>query len=118
MAWDCWNSVAVEALGLQAGDRGTLKVRWATSPTLPRPDMTWSVPGPYVSTQESQKARLEEVRLKATKERQKASKAGWEKFVKEAAENSPSKLFKWVRGSTRVWDLAVRTTGRVGGQSW
>eukprot|EP00971_Amphidinium_carterae_P113521 2248983-Amphidinium_carterae.1 len=32
-----------------------------------------------------------------------------EKFVKEAAENSPSKLFKGVRGTTKVWDLAVRT---------
>eukprot|EP00971_Amphidinium_carterae_P069249 1370311-Amphidinium_carterae.1 len=38
-----------------------------------------------------------------------SSKEGWAKFVKEAADNSPSKLFKWVRGSTRVWDLAVRT---------
>eukprot|EP00971_Amphidinium_carterae_P092068 1822946-Amphidinium_carterae.2 len=114
-AWNCWNSAAVEALGLQTGDRGQLKVKWAKSPELQRdatvtqdlqarhdlelawysvqegtlPPTHWpSVAGPYLSTQESQKARLEEVRLKATKERQKSSKEGWEKFVKEAAENS------------------------------
>eukprot|EP00971_Amphidinium_carterae_P328845 6460932-Amphidinium_carterae.1 len=69
-----------------------------------------SVAGEYVASQPSQKARLEYARLDATKERQKASKEGWEKFVKEAAEDSPSKLFQWVRGSTKVWDLAVQTT--------
>eukprot|EP00971_Amphidinium_carterae_P276288 5482705-Amphidinium_carterae.1 len=119
-AWDCWNSAATAALGLQTGDRGELKVKWAKSPTLQRDptvthdlqarhdlELAWygvqegTIPtthwpsgaGPYLSTQESQKARLEEVRLKASKERQKSSKEGWEKFVKEAAENSPSKLF-------------------------
>eukprot|EP00971_Amphidinium_carterae_P203511 4038710-Amphidinium_carterae.1 len=118
-AWDCWNSTATEALGLQPGDRGVLKVKWAKSPTLQRdptvtqdlqarhdlelawysvqegtvPPTHWpSAAGPYPSSQESQKARLEEVRLSATKARQKSSKEGWEKFVKEAAESSPSKL--------------------------
>eukprot|EP00971_Amphidinium_carterae_P106331 2106230-Amphidinium_carterae.1 len=138
-AWDCWNSAATSALGLSVGDRGPLKVQQARFPELQRdptvtqdlqarhdlelawysvqenalPTTHWpSVAGPFVSTQEGQKARLEEVRLKGTKERHKASKASWEKFVKEAAETSPSKLFKWVRGTTKVWvlwDLAVRT---------
>eukprot|EP00971_Amphidinium_carterae_P317819 6318007-Amphidinium_carterae.1 len=90
-AWNCWNDSATASLGLQVGDRGVLKVQQAKSPM------------------ESQRTQLEEVRLRASKDRQKASKAGWEKFVKEAAENSPSKLFKWVRGTTKVWDLAVRT---------
>eukprot|EP00971_Amphidinium_carterae_P022424 442214-Amphidinium_carterae.2 len=135
-AWDCWNSAAVEALGLQTGDRGQLKVAWSRAPTLQRDatvtqdlqarhdlELAWysvqegavspthwpPAAGPYPSTQESQKARLEEVRLNATKERQKSSKEGWDKFVKDAAENSPNKLYKWVRGTTKVWDLAVRT---------
>eukprot|EP00971_Amphidinium_carterae_P295896 5876671-Amphidinium_carterae.1 len=135
-AWHCWNGAATASLGLRAGDRGVLKVQQAQSPVLQRdPTVTqdlqirhdletawyrvqeekiplahWpSAAGPYLSTLEGQRAQLEEVRLRSFKERQKASKAGWEKFVKEAAENSPSKLFKWVRGTTKVWDLAVRT---------
>eukprot|EP00971_Amphidinium_carterae_P125302 2482450-Amphidinium_carterae.1 len=35
-AWECWNTSAVQSLGLQAGDRGTLKVQWANSPELKR----------------------------------------------------------------------------------
>eukprot|EP00971_Amphidinium_carterae_P015139 298954-Amphidinium_carterae.1 len=35
-AWECWNTSAVHALGLQAGDRGELKVQWAHSPELKR----------------------------------------------------------------------------------
>eukprot|EP00971_Amphidinium_carterae_P022178 437504-Amphidinium_carterae.1 len=135
-AWDCWNSAATAALGLQVGDRGVLKVQQARSPDLQRDptvtqdlqirhdlELAWyrvqeeTIPvthwpsgaGPFVPTLEGQRTRLEEVRLRATKERQKASKVGWEKFVKEAAENSPSKLFKWVRATTKVWDLAVQT---------
>eukprot|EP00971_Amphidinium_carterae_P077100 1522933-Amphidinium_carterae.1 len=139
-AWDCWNSAATAALGLQPGDRGVLKVQQAKSPDLQRDasvtknlqsrhdlEVAWyrvqeeTIPlahwpsgaGPYVSTLEGQRTKLEEVRLHATKERQKESRAGWEKFVKEAAENSPSKLFKWVRGTTKVWDLAVSSPGEV-----
>eukprot|EP00971_Amphidinium_carterae_P158352 3139194-Amphidinium_carterae.1 len=135
-AWKCWNTSAVQSLGLQEGDRGTLKVQWANSPELKRDatitqdlqarhdlEQAWyrvqeetiplthwpSVAGQYLPSQESQRHRLEEVRLQASRERSRKSKEGWEKFVKESAETSPSKLFKWVRGTTKVWDLAVQT---------
>eukprot|EP00971_Amphidinium_carterae_P158116 3134230-Amphidinium_carterae.1 len=35
-AWDCWNDAATSALGLQAGDRGVLKVKQTKSPVLQR----------------------------------------------------------------------------------
>eukprot|EP00971_Amphidinium_carterae_P043876 863398-Amphidinium_carterae.2 len=47
----------------------------------------------------------------STRERQKASRDSWTAFGKQAAEESPSKLYKWVRGTTKVWDLAVQTDG-------
>eukprot|EP00971_Amphidinium_carterae_P046191 909346-Amphidinium_carterae.1 len=99
------NDAATSALGLQAGDRGVLKVKQSKSPVLQRdPTVTqdlqirhdletawyrvqeetiplahWpSAAGPYVSTLEGQRTQLEEVRLRSSKDRQKASKAGWE----------------------------------------
>eukprot|EP00971_Amphidinium_carterae_P201857 4005256-Amphidinium_carterae.2 len=72
-----------------------------------------SAAGPFVATQQAQKERLEHVRLEASRSRQKASKDSWNAYVKKASEESPGKLFKWVRGTTKVWDLAIQT-----GDSW
>eukprot|EP00971_Amphidinium_carterae_P345784 6486915-Amphidinium_carterae.1 len=42
----------------------------------------------------------------------KATRTAWKDFVKEAWENAPRKIFKWLRGKTLVWNLAVSLDGR------
>eukprot|EP00971_Amphidinium_carterae_P012017 237061-Amphidinium_carterae.1 len=68
-----------------------------------------SAAGPFVASQDGQKTHLAEVRLCESRARQSASREKWQSFVKKAAEESPNKLYKWVRGSTKVWDLEVQT---------
>eukprot|EP00971_Amphidinium_carterae_P022604 446042-Amphidinium_carterae.1 len=42
----------------------------------------------------------------------KDSRKAWQKFVKEAWSEAPRKIFKWLRGKTLVWNLAVSLDGR------
>eukprot|EP00971_Amphidinium_carterae_P130642 2588109-Amphidinium_carterae.2 len=140
LAWQLWNKAATASLGVKVHDRGTLNVALATSPDLKKdPDaiqdltrrydleQAWfqaqdaaidmahwpSAAGPYVSTHKAQLEKLEQVRLEASRARQKASRDSWNAYVKQGFEESPGKLFKWVRGTTKVWDLAIQT-----GDSW
>eukprot|EP00971_Amphidinium_carterae_P164005 3251669-Amphidinium_carterae.1 len=42
----------------------------------------------------------------------KDSRKAWQNFVKEAWSEAPRKIFKWLRGKTLVWNLAVSLDGR------
>eukprot|EP00971_Amphidinium_carterae_P025750 508046-Amphidinium_carterae.1 len=54
-----------------------------------------------------------EGRIAARKtQKAKDSRKAWQAFVKEAWEEAPKKIYKWLRGKTLVWNLAVSLDGK------
>eukprot|EP00971_Amphidinium_carterae_P065708 1302360-Amphidinium_carterae.1 len=54
-----------------------------------------------------------EGRISARKtQKAKDSRKAWQTFVKEAWEETPRKIYKWLRGKTLVWNLAVSLDGK------
>eukprot|EP00971_Amphidinium_carterae_P052227 1028064-Amphidinium_carterae.1 len=45
-------------------------------------------------------------------QRAKDSRQAWRTHVKQAWEDAPRKIFKWLKGKTLVWNLAVSLDGQ------
>eukprot|EP00971_Amphidinium_carterae_P055364 1091343-Amphidinium_carterae.1 len=102
--WELWNTAAVAALERtkKASRKGQAVLAHAWPARL----------GECPPTAAAQKDLLEG-RISSRKTlKAKESRKAWQRFVKEAWEESPKKIFKWLKGKTLVWNLAVSLDGR------
>eukprot|EP00971_Amphidinium_carterae_P033145 652553-Amphidinium_carterae.1 len=133
--WDLWCRAAEQALGLPALSRGKLLLsqqqllekvpddeavataqQQDTVVTLKRKLLDtgactffeWpQFLGAHPPTAEAQLTSLDAWVTGRKKRLQAERTASWRTYVKEMWDTSPKKIFKWIRGTAAVWDLAI-----------